>query len=392
MVVQRREKNGTVFGMLPSFVTADNDAESIIRPRRRKLSREAMREIIMVIIGLAVIAFLFLSGSSSGNRSQWTPVVTKVAGRPLVNTPDIYIVPPHLNLASKDGGVKKAPSDKQGGMTPEVAKGTGRPPWYRFVGDKSPQVVVVTYIDDVKYPREYWEKIVENRLSYAKMHGYGVIVRLASDYAKFIESSSHQAQGWARMAVAREAIESFPKAEHYWFLDQNALIMNPQVDIIEDFVKPENLESKMLRNVPVQRDSGIIRTYVNNKPSHVSLIFSRDDNKISTNSFIYKNSMQAKAFFETVMDPLYRGYRSFWTEADSINHVLQWHTYFLVHSAIVNPKLLASYATPVEGEFHDELQYTDGDFTVIVKCDYATEPCKKEFTRYWNGRGGKKGA
>lgn len=392
MVAQRRKNKGAVFGMLPSFVTADNGPDGTVSRPRRKLSSEALREIIMVVVGLAVIAFLFLSGSSDGGGSQWSPGSTKVAGRPVVNTPDIYIVPPHLNLASKEGGVKKAPSDKQRGMEPEVAKGNGPVPWYRFIGDKSPRVVVVTIIDDVKYPREYWEKIVENRLSYAKLHGYGVIVRLTSDYAKFIDSTSHQTAGWARIAVAREAMESFPKAKTFWFIDQNALIMNPQVDIVEDFVKPENLESKMLRNVPVQRDSGIIRTYVNNRASDVSLIFSRDESKMSTNSFVYKNSLQTKAFFETVMDPLFRGYRNFWNEADAINHVMQWHTYFLMHAAIVNPKLLASYATPAEGQYHDELQYTDGDFTVMVKCDYATEACKKEFMRYWNGRGGRKGA
>ena len=162
--------------------------------------------------------------------------------------------------------------------------------------------------------------------------------------------------------------------------------MNPLVDIEKEFVDPSHLEPKMLSHARVVRTSDIIKVPPCS-PENVELLMIRDDVGLSTVSYLYQNTVRTRAWLEMWLEPLYRQYTNFWSSRDALLHVMQWHTPFISRAAVVSPKLLASYADPPDGPFKDELAYTDGDFTAVFRCDYNTEACKKEFQRFWQGRG-----
>ncbi|PRT56692.1 putative alpha-1,6-mannosyltransferase MNN11 [Wickerhamiella sorbophila] len=370
---------------LPSYVVADEEEigyqTPVKRSWRENLNAEVMREIAFVVFGLLILMWLFLGGSSSSeSNASW-------AGRPLVYTQSEFIIPSIPGVAHQ--GIKKAPGDMnevQSQGDTRNSQALGNLPVYVYSGSKSPKVVIVTVIDDARYPNEYTAKILENRLEYARAHDYGVFVRFTKDFLPIYKESNGRSPTWAQVGISREALEAFPNAKHFWYLDQTAIIMNPLVDIEKEFLDPAHLESKTLVNARVVRDSDVIKV-LKNDPKSVDLIITRDDIGLSTLSYIFSNNYHVKAMFETWLEPLYRQYQHFRNSEDALLHMLQWHTIYISHTAVVSTKLLASQAEPADGPFRDELAYTDGDFTAVFNCDYNTEACKQLFQRLWKGRG-----
>lgn len=370
---------------LPSYVTADEDEVRFQTPVRRgwrkNLDAEVAREIALVVFGLLILMWLFLGGSSTPEASKsW-------AGRPLMRTQSEFIIPSLPGVAHE--GIKKAPGDmnevqQQGDTRSTQAAGTL--PVYLYSGSKSPRVVIVTTLDDARYPNEYTAKIIENRLEYARAHDYGVFIRFAKDYLSIYKESNGQSPSWAQIAISREALAAFPDAKYFWNLDQTALIMNPLVDIEKEFFDPAHLEPKALANARIVRTSDIIKV-AKTDPKAVDLIMTRDETGVSPLSFIIQNNYRMKSFLELWLEPLYRNYQHFRSPQEALLHMLQWHTVYISRAAVIPAKLLASYAEPVEGELGDEMTYTDGDFTAAFRCDYNTEPCKQIFQRFWKGRG-----
>ena len=52
-----------------------------------------------------------------------------------------------------------------------------------------------------------------------------------------------------------------PKTKWFWYLDENGLIMNMNINIHDYMLKPEILNSIMLRDLPLIPPDGIIKTY-----------------------------------------------------------------------------------------------------------------------------------
>lgn len=351
---------------------------------RRRIRYDTLKELIMLLAGLALVLYVFTGESPTTDLLDF--VVS--GGRPVVKTQSVFIVPAFAGSARIENIRKGAEDNKMSNLFTDVPapSANGKSPLYRYVGQNSPSVVIVTVVDDVKYPKDYLEKIIENRIDYARAHGYGVFIRYTRDYTNVIEESNNSPSTWARVAIAREALETFPKSV-FWFLDQSALIMNPLVDIEKEFLDPAHLEPKMLRGAPIVRTLNYIFTYRANLVNAVSMIMTRDHDGLSSTSFIYRGDFMGKAWLEMWMEPLYRSFSQFSSETEALNHMMQWHTYFLLRTAVVNTKLLNAYANPPDDDLHDELAYTDGDFTATLACDYAAASCKEEFLKFWNGRG-----
>lgn len=385
----RRRGKSVVFESLPSLVTTDGDLVGYNRrrvPFGEKLSREAVREIILVLIGIALVVWLFFGGNNDQNLSPMS-----LGSKQLVSSDTPYIIPLHYGTsADSREGVKKAPGDKQGITTQDTA-GTKRASNVIMQYDRKngPALVIVTVIDDNKHPRDYIERIIENRREYAESHGYGLLIKFANDYAKFVEVSYNHQATWARVAVAMEAEVSFPKAEWIWYLADEALIMDADYEPLTDLLAPDALEGKMRRQIPVMRyENTHIRTYRNNRVQDVSFVMTLDSQMLNTDSFFYKNNPSSRALLQLWADPLYRKFKRFQGEREALGHVMQWHTQFLVRTAAVDAKYLGSLVVP-DGSPEDvweEVSYKENDPVAIVRCDYTTETCKRDFQKKWNER------
>lgn len=135
------------------------------------------------------------------------------------------------------------------------------------------------------------------------LQGYEVFMPSIHDY----DTGSHP-KSWAKIMAVRHAITKYPDASYIWFLDQNALIMNPKRSVEEQLLYPRVLESLMIRDYPIVPPDSIIKTFAHLRGEDADLIISQDNDGLISDSMILKNGDWAKFLTETWLDPLYRSY------------------------------------------------------------------------------------
>lgn len=185
----------------------------------------------------------------------------------------------------------------------------------------TPRVVIVTVLDPDNYSKEYLNNIKDNRVEYAKKHGEktqraeawaGNTDCLAGYTTFFVTAKEYDLGGspssWARVPATRHALTKFPHSTFIWYLDQNALIMNPDMTVEGEIMGPKKLESIMVRNQPIVPPDSIIKTYPHLKGGNIDFVLTQDKSGLSQSSFIIRKGDWAKFFLDTWFDPLYRSY------------------------------------------------------------------------------------
>ncbi|KAL9051075.1 MAG: hypothetical protein Q9162_006248 [Coniocarpon cinnabarinum] len=236
----------------------------------------------------------------------------------------------------------------------------------------TPRAVIVTAFNQAVRGR-YEHTIVENRELYAHMHGYGLFLANKTDYDL---SDPPAPASWAKIPAMRHAMAQFPYSEYFFYLEQNALIMRPNLSIEEHLMNPKRLGEIMMIDKPVVPPSSVIHTFKNVKPENIDAVFTQDYEGLGPDSFVLRRGEWAKFFLDAWFDPLYRSYNFQRAEGHALEHLVQWHGTVLMKMALVPQRLLNSYTT-TEGEG----QYEDGDFVANFRgCDNAGSgrSCEKE--------------
>lgn len=238
----------------------------------------------------------------------------------------------------------------------------------------NPPVVIVTVFNEGKYGKGYLDMVKENRLKYAEKHGYTTFFVGSSDY-----DLRGAPQSWASLPAVRHAMTMFPDTSYIWYLDQNALIMNPSLKIEEHVMKPSRLEELMIKDHPVVPPDSIIKTFSHLKGHDVDFVLTQDKDGLSSSSFVVKNGEWAKFFIETWFDPIYRSYNFQKAEQHALEHIVQWHPTILAKLALVPQRILNSYSKEKGGQ-----EYKEGDLVVrLYACGEAGEDtCETESQRF----------
>lgn len=106
----------------------------------------------------------------------------------------------------------------------------------------------------------------------------------------------------------RHALTKFYYSEYIWYLDQNSLIMNPDLTIENHIMDPKRVESLMIKDQPIVPPDSVIKTWGGLKGDQVQLVLSQDKEGLSQGSFIVRRGDWSKFFLDTWFDPLYRSY------------------------------------------------------------------------------------
>ncbi|KAI0147755.1 galactosyl transferase GMA12/MNN10 family-domain-containing protein [Xylariaceae sp. FL1272] len=237
-----------------------------------------------------------------------------------------------------------------------------------------PPVVIVTVFDEKYANTGYSMQIKENRKQYADRHGYKLLIAQAEDYELLGAPSS-----WAKVVAMRHAITKFPDCKYIWYLDQHALIMNPNLRIEEYVMSTSRLEEMVMKDHPVVPPMSIIKTFDHQRPSDVDAVVTQDKEGIATSSLIVRNGEWAKFFLDTWFDPMYRSYNFAKAERHALEHIVQWHPTVLSNLAIIPQRAINAYSTTKEGA-----QFKDGDLAVTFsECSGSGEKsCAKEAEKY----------
>ncbi|KAF8534398.1 galactosyl transferase GMA12/MNN10 family-domain-containing protein [Trichophaea hybrida] len=241
----------------------------------------------------------------------------------------------------------------------------------------APHTVMVLVLNRTSHSTDYINKIVENRQEYAKAHGYGLFKKEASDYA-----GGKTPSGWARIPAIRHAMSTYKYSEYFWYLDQDAIIMNPSLSIESHIISP--LGNLIRRDVPIVPPDSVIRTYRHVPPQRIQFIISQDKTGLQPGSMIIKSGAWANYFLDAWYDPMFRFYSFAKAEQNALEHIVQWHPTILTKLALIPQKTFNSFSSLSENSADT---YEDGDFVInLYGCSKPGRNCEKEFNRFWDKR------
>lgn len=148
----------------------------------------------------------------------------------------------------------------------------------------------------------YLQKVVDNRKAYAKRHGYQFVLKHLQHYNLKDASASHD--NWAKIMALRETLDEYPDSEWFWYLDQDAIIMENDKSLTEHILAKEKLEMLSLQDVPIVPPDSVIRTMKPTVAESLQIVLSQDHSGLNTKSFILRNGEFAKYFLEIWSEPV----------------------------------------------------------------------------------------
>lgn len=107
----------------------------------------------------------------------------------------------------------------------------------------------------VKHPLNvYRDQIKANREDFAAFHGIdsqSLILTLEYDFmwanlSEYRISNAHAV--WSKILVLVDAFDQYPNAEWIWWLDFDAVIMTPTIELGEYILNPDAMFSKLLKD------------------------------------------------------------------------------------------------------------------------------------------------
>lgn len=264
----------------------------------------------------------------------------------------------------------------------KIIRGSSGPP------PGTPQAVLITVLDPGTHSKRYLDNIRENREQYARKHGYTAFFPTANDY-----NLNGAPKSWAKLPAMRHALTKFPHSEYFWYLDQNALIMNPGIAIEEHIMSPKKMDTLMIKDQPIVPPDSVIKTFGHLRGDQIHFALTQDKDGLSSSSFIVRNGDWARFLIDTWFDPLYRSYNFQKAETHALEHVVQWHPTILSRLAIVPQRILNAYS---RGDTGAKTQvYKDGDFIINFagcdgpeghKCETEAEPFLMQWRTIFNAQ------
>jgi mannan polymerase II complex MNN11 subunit len=185
-----------------------------------------------------------------------------------------------------------------------------------------------------------------------------------------------------------------------WYLDQNSLIMNPELTVEGHIMNTKRLEGLMIRDQSIVPPDSVIKTFGHLKGNQVDFVLTQDKDGLAQGSFIIRRGEWSKFFLDTWFDPLYRSYNFQKADTHALvsisrsssvkilnvdqEHIVQWHPTILSKLGLIPQRIMNAYSK--EGAAGDGT-YKDGDLVIrFAGCDKVGRDCAAEaepFSKQW---------
>lgn len=113
---------------------------------------------------------------------------------------------------------------------------------------------------------------------------------------------------WAKLPAIVEAFNVYPQAKWVWWLDLDAIIMTPSVDLTAHLLAYDVLYEKMRKGFEMSKSgggkSGVV-TRQNPDMQNIDLIVTQDQNGLNAGSFWIRRSEFSRMFMDMWADPFF---------------------------------------------------------------------------------------
>ena len=278
---------------------------------------------------------------------------------------------------------------------------TGVLQWHALKIDpisENPRLIMVSGGSDRNLEQKFGfanvsELILSARRAYAAYHGYGFWYFDLAEHPYIPSNHGYMTKVYA----LRKAFDMYPNAEWFWWLDDDAILMNPNVDMFAHVLGPHALESKLLSNINYRYylapqnmadKCARHRTLANytGRSDEVHLVIGMDGAGFNCGSFAIRNNAWSKDFVNAWLDAeLVKLYQQY--DQTILAHLLcendaKWRD----HMGVVPLRTINSVPYGDQSE-----KYEDGDLVVhFPGCLVVSYPdcdnCSECFAKYYPRR------
>lgn len=220
-----------------------------------------------------------------------------------------------------------------------------------------------------------FEQTQVNRQAYADLHGYTYHF---INISKYDIGGSHPV--WAKLPAIAETFNTFPDAQWIWWLDLDAIIMTPSVNLNDLLLSHAALEKKILTGQILNRPGGgmtEIATPETFDVKNMDLIFSQDHNGINAGSFFIRRSHWTRQFMDIWADPDFVMKPWLGQEQSAVLHLALHHRTVMEHFALVPQTTLNAYAIGTPG-----MGWRKGDLVVHFAGCWVEDQCSMRWEQY----------
>ncbi|KAI5779726.1 galactosyl transferase GMA12/MNN10 family-domain-containing protein [Geopyxis carbonaria] len=265
---------------------------------------------------------------------------------------------------------------------PRVRPGTfSMPPDFKHnpEGPRPDQIVLLAAADGKGHNNgipNILEQIRPNRQEYADYHGYKYHF---INITKFDIGGAHPV--WAKLPSIVEAFNTYPDAEWVWWLDLDAIIMNPEIDLNEHLLKHSVMKQKLLGGKELEtenrRKTGV-KMVENPDPANVDLILAQDQNGVNAGSFFIRRSAWTQMLLDFWADPMFINTDWVALEQDALAHLIYTHPIIRNNVGLVVQNLINAYPLT---NVH-EMGYSPGDLVVHIAGCWVANRCESQWNDY----------
>jgi hypothetical protein len=152
---------------------------------------------------------------------------------------------------------------------------------------------------------------------------------------------------WTKTAVLVDAMNRYPNAKWIWWLDFDAVIMTPTIDLGKHILNPDAMFSNLLkdRTFPIMHLGQSVSEQLvlpsAPDPNEINFLISHDQNGLNAGSFFLRNNEWTRELLELWGDPILMLEKEWWAkEQDALVHIFLHHHHFIKnHVGIVAPRI-----------------------------------------------------
>ena len=155
---------------------------------------------------------------------------------------------------------------------------------------------------------------------------------------------------WSKIPVFIDAFKRYPQAKWLWWLDFDAIIMTPRIDLGSHLLNPDVIYSRLKKGetFPLTTVDGRPEMYMNvpEDPdvSKIDLIVSGDYwRSVNSGSMFLRRSEWTDILLDLWIDPFYLEHNKEWgdnQEQDALVTLMRFHQFIRDHIGIVSQRLI----------------------------------------------------
>ncbi|KAK9387549.1 galactosyl transferase GMA12/MNN10 family-domain-containing protein [Lipomyces mesembrius] len=240
--------------------------------------------------------------------------------------------------------------------------------WLAEIQNKAPdtlepkgnKVVLLTASDGKGHNGEIenlLQMVNENREDYCAFHGYTYQFTNITQF-----HSDDRPPVWSKIPAIQQAFELHPDAEWVWWLDTDAIIMTPSLDLAQHVLSPEAMKKRIAYDAPFMLPNGKESGFKVSRDldlSKVDAVVSQDHNGVNAGSILFRRSDWTFAFLDMWIDPIYVQRRFDRFEQDALNHIIVNHPRIRSRVAVVPQRVMNAFSV---GD--DQMGWMTGDLVV----------------------------